>query len=143
MSIVHSHLEASFQYDFLLFGICSSAKEYKLAWAINQRCICHFKKAQDITLTECVTEELLFSHYCYQRGSQTWRLLENKTYIEKRGDAFLVPELSQWNFLLWLHDPGEHISLNWLEQNLKTIPDIKSFSQISVDLLANKENLLF
>ena len=140
---MRTSLDISFQYDFVLFGISYPAKEYKLAWWINQTCICQFKKAQDITLHREGNAEVSFSHYYYQRGSQVWRLMENCSEEGGTPVKYLMPELPEWNFLLWLDDPGEHISLTGLEQKLKTIPDIKSFSQISVDLLANKDNLLF
>ncbi|MEM9672770.1 MAG: IPExxxVDY family protein [Cyclobacteriaceae bacterium] len=142
---MHTQLETDFQYDFLLFGISSSAKEYKLAWALNRGCICHFKKVSDITLSQKQheKEEVPFAQFYYQRGSQIWRLIENRTYSPQFSGQRLIPELPNWNYLLWLRDPGEHVSLDTLKQNLKTIPDIKSFSQISVDLLANKDNLLF
>nr|WKN34726.1 IPExxxVDY family protein [Tunicatimonas sp. TK19036] len=140
---MRTSLDISFQYDFVLFGINSPVKEYKLAWLLNQTCICHFKKDQDITLNKDGAATVSFTHYRYQRASQVWRLLENRPSESGLPDIYLMPELSEWNFLLWLHDPGEHISLSQLQQNLKTIPDIESFSQISVDLLANKDNLLF
>jgi hypothetical protein len=140
---VRTHLETDFRYDFLLFGIYSPAREYKLAWAINQGCVCHFKKASDVILSQDDREIVPFAHFRYQRGSQIWRLIENQTYSPQFSGQLLIPELPDWNYLLWLHDPGEHIFLDTLKQNLKTIPDIKSFSQISVDLLANKDNLLF
>lgn len=140
---VHTHLETDFRYDFLLFGIYSPAKEYKLAWAMNRSCVCHFKKVADVTLQQGDQQTIPFAHFRYQRGSQIWRLIENQTYSAQFSGQLLVPELSDWNYLLWLSDPGEHVSLDTLKQNLKTIPDIKSFSQISVDLLADKDNLLF
>jgi hypothetical protein len=140
---VHTPLEISFQYDFVLFGINSPVKEYKLAWLLNQNCVCHFKKSQDIILPDDAYASVSFTHYYYQHASQVWRLLDNRAHNVPCSNTYLMPELSEWNFLLWLHDPGEHISLTQLAQNLKTISDIESFSQISVDLLANKDNLLF
>jgi len=140
---VYTQLETDFRYDFLLFGIYSPAKEYKLAWAINRGCVCHFIKVPDIILSQDDKDAIPFAHFRYQRGSQVWRLIENRTYSQQFSGQLLIPELPDWNYLLWLCDPGEHVSLETLKQNLKTISDIKSFSQISVDLLENKDNLLF
>ena len=113
-----------------------------MAWAINRGCICRFRKVPDVTLSHD-KDAIPFAHFYYQRGSQIWRLIKNQTYSPQFSGELLIPELRNWHYLLWLHDPGEHVLLNTLKQNLKTIPDIKSFSQISVDLLANKDNLLF
>ncbi|WKN43698.1 IPExxxVDY family protein [Tunicatimonas pelagia] len=140
---MYTQLDTDFQYDFILFGLSSSSKEYKLAWALNQSCYCHFIKVPDITLNVTIDSVASFSHFCYQRGTQTWRLLRNEAFTENQEIALLLPELAQWNFLLRLDDPGNHISLRQLHQNLKITPDIKGFSQISVDLLPNKDNLLF
>ena len=140
---MYTHLDTDFQYDFTLFGLGSESKEYKLAWALNQSCYCHFKKQPDITLNTDLDSEALFSHFCFQKGRQIWRLLKNLAWIEREENTFLLPELNQWEFLLLLHDPGAHICLDLLHQSLKSIPDINSFSQISVDLLPNKDNLLF
>ncbi|MEM6842004.1 MAG: IPExxxVDY family protein [Bacteroidota bacterium] len=140
---MYNQLNTDFQYDFTLFGLDSKSKEYKLAWVLNQSCYCHFVKLPDITLNSNAGSEALFSHFYFQKGGQIWRLLKNQAWLEKEKSTFLLPELHQWNFLLWLHDPGAHICLDQLQQSLKTIPDINSFSQISVDLLPNKDNLLF
>ncbi|MGB3585648.1 MAG: IPExxxVDY family protein [Tunicatimonas sp.] len=140
---MYTHLETDFQYDFVLFGLSSDSKEYKLAWALNQSCYCHFIKVPDITLRITENSVASFSHYYCQQGIQTWRLLRNQAVPEGSETTQLLPELMQWNFLLRLDDPGNHICLKQLRHSLKITPDINSFSQISVDLLPNKDNLLF
>ncbi len=140
---MYTQLDTYFQYDFILFGLSSNSKEYKLAWSLNQTCCCHFIKVPDITLKISENSVASFSHFYYRQGIQTWRLLRNQAVPEGTETVQLLPELMQWNFLLRLDDPGNHICLKQLGQNLKITPDINSFSQISVDLLPNKDNLLF
>ena len=43
-------LVVDFDYNFKMLGIISSAKEYKLAWSINQYLKIHLIKTEDINL---------------------------------------------------------------------------------------------
>ena len=140
---MYTQLNTDFQYDFVLFGLSADSKEYKLAWQLNKICDCRFRKVRDISLN--IDKGLIasFSHFYYTHGAQTWRLLKNYDCSDTYGKVLLMPELNQWNFLLWLDDPGDHVSVEELKRKIETIAEIKSFSQISVDLLPNKDNLLF
>ena len=59
-------LRVDYEYDFDLMGISSSAKAFKLAWAINNKIGINLRKAEDYCLNKANGEKILIAHYIFE-----------------------------------------------------------------------------
>ena len=88
-------------YDFELYGIISSSKEYKLAWALNKRLGIHLIKQEDVHLNFLKEGSVTVSTYLFESGNSEYKLIRNKLFNQiDNKTAYLLPELQKFDFLL-------------------------------------------
>jgi hypothetical protein len=129
-------------YDFELYGIISSSKEYKLAWAINKQLEIHLVKQEDVHLNFLKEGSVTVSNYLFESGNSKYMLIRNKLYNQiDNKTAFLLPELQKFDFLLTkkgaIRDQSDIIS------KIKEIPLVNFVSRFLVNDIKSKENLIF
>jgi hypothetical protein len=129
-------------YDFELYGIITSIKEYKLAWELNKRLEIRLIKQPDIQLDFLKEGPVFISNYSYESGHSQYRLIRNKSINQSVNKiAFILTELQQFDFLLTrkgiFKDNNEIISI------LKEIPLVDFANRFQVNDIKSKENLIF
>ncbi len=137
-------LVVDFDYSFKMIGIISSAKEYKLAWNINQLLKIHLIKSEDINLQFQKDCNILVSTYLYFTEYSQVRLLKNKS-IEFTNIAkpYLIPELKDYDYFIHILDEGCIFDEEWMKEQLQDCSAIQYIKVIDVSELKSKDNLIF
>jgi hypothetical protein len=137
-------LVTQFSYDFELFGLVSRAKDYTLAWHLNQIHDFHFVRKDDLHLEFNQQKKIsvLIHHdtsefYCYELIKN--RLLESNHLSMK----YFLPELPQFDFFLKLASQLPDFNVNELISSIREIPLVDYIVRIDINKLKQKENLLY
>lgn len=137
-----NELNVEYKYDFLLFGIVSSAKDYKLAWSMNQVLQIRLIKAEDLKV-EFNEDTIVISNFIFKTSHCTFRLLKNKTYASEEPTGYFLPDQQHIDYLLMIEDETETIRTDDIMDKMKAIPDINALILFDVNTLLFKENLIF
>ena len=136
-------LIVEYEYNFILMGLATSAKEYKLAWHINKVLAIQLVKQQEKTVQFVNDREITISHFLFKREYSTFRLLKNKSLSGAGKSGFLLPELAHFDYLIMINDDGGFFEPDATLAALKNIPVVEYLSSINIDKLKDKENLIF
>lgn len=134
-----------YPFNFDLIGIVSSAKEYKLAWHLNQLEEFHLIKDKDIQIDfQGENQFVKVSSLTYLSEFRNVYLLKNKVLSSTLPSIqHLLPEAQQFDYLMKLSSETDENWANTLLLRLKNIPVIDYCIKIDVNRLKVKENLLF
>lgn len=136
-------LTIAYKYDFLVYAIVSSCKEFKLAWYLNELFTIQLKKENDI---EYKTKDSVFmaSNYIYETEFFTYRLIKNKVFAsENRNKPFLLPELKQFDYILQIEGDNCLDLQDFIFNSIKESKVVQHVELINADNLKSKNNLLF
>lgn len=137
-----SKLLIDYEYDFTLLALLSPMREYKLAWYINQLLHIRLVKEKDIEFSFTNQPDLCISNYIFATEHSVLRLLRNRSVREEE-QAFLLPELKQFDYLIVLQGGGDFFEQMDLPAVLQKIPTVEYVKPIDVETLKSKENLIF
>jgi len=137
-------LKVEFSYDFILFGIISTLKEYKLAWEINKALDISLAKETDIEIEFFNKNDLVISNYIFETENSEFRLLKNKALSAASNTSqFLLPELHSFDYIILVNGFEDTYSRTKLKEKLQSIPGIQYLKIFNPDELKSKENLIF
>ena len=95
--------EVEYEFDFILLGITSGQKEYKLAWELNRELTIELKKSDDCIINFKGDSKLIISTLTFSEHSSIYTLLKNRSVdYENTRHSFLLPELKQFDYFLKL-----------------------------------------
>lgn len=137
-------LSGNFEIDFDLYGLVSNAREYKLAWHLNNEFEITLSKQEDIRIEFSDRSSILISQYLYETEHLKIELLQNKLVAQGSGkNKHLIPELSQFDYLLKYRDStGETHSENIILR-IKELSLVEFVVRLNFGDLKSKENLLY
>lgn len=140
----NSKLIVEYDYGFEACSFTSSVKPHKLAWNINQALKINMTKADDL-LFEFIKEKskLYFINYKFETEYSYFRLIKNKAceYYNTL-KPYLIPELKDYDYLV-LCSNANATSENCWKKSLRSVPEIEFISEIDIENLKSKENLIF
>lgn len=134
-------LKADFDFDFILIGISSPEKDYRLCHFINKSLGFDLQKGKDIEIVVAKKrKQSFFTSYEWmdEDGRREIRLIVNSS-----GNEFLIPEMKQMDYLLFLKGPITDMEQQKIISVLLHIPDIQVAMPIDVISLRSKKNLIF
>ena len=141
---VKKKLVVEFDFDFSLYGIITPVKGYKLAWQINQKTGIHLIKQEESVLEFISSEKLFVSNYLYSTEHSMIRLVKNKAHTDNPDNQlFLIPELNRFDYLLILNGTYNDGPGYKLIDELREIPDIQYISQLDINKIKSRDNLIF
>lgn len=136
-------LHISIPEDYILLGLVSPARDYKMAWAINQSLGITLKKADPISYGLSNGQIFWLHHYLFYTENGYIRLLPNKC---ERGvnHAFirLLPEFKSVDYFLQIDDQGYSFDTSHIISSLKSLDliqyliKIENLNQKTKDVLA-------
>ena len=137
-------LTSDFDLDFELLGLVCNKKEYKLAWHINQVLGFNLVKQDDVKIEFSDRSSILISNCKYQTEHMSFELLQNKLMASANPKfKYLIPELSQFDYLIKLKDMSDELTSENVTVILKEIPIVEYVMRLTFDHLKSKENLLY
>lgn len=139
-----NRLASDYPLDFELIGIVSSAKEYKLAWHINQLPEFHLVKDEDIKIEFSDNKLIRVSNLKDESEFRQVYLLKNKLVTSNSAiNHYLLSELQQFDYLLKLSSQTQDFWAKEVNEQLKAINEIDYSLVIDVEKIKMKDNLLF
>jgi hypothetical protein len=136
-------LVTSISYDFHLLGIVCRAKEYRLAWHLNESGQFDLEKRGDIVIKFKDKSSLVISNYICESDFHLHTLLRNKLVKGNGRNQLLLPELPQFDFFLKLHSQVIDFRLDEVISTIKEISVIEYLLKLDVEKIKQKENLLY
>lgn len=135
-------LIVEYDFDFVLVGITTSLKGYKLAWELNRHLSITLVKKESILVGFKGGVEKAFASHVHQTTQCVVRLLRNKPEEVEGGKHFLAPEYPHFDYLLVVQDTEQSFAENILD-TIRQIPSVELAAFIPLDTLKSKENFIF
>jgi len=137
-------LEVEYDYDFDLFGLVSSSKEYKLAWALNKYFNLRLVKQQDLSYDFLQKGRLVISNYLHTTEHNSFRLFRNKSVdLSTLKKPFLVPDIKEYDYIFQITGIFSDFYQQELLNRFKLIPIVQYAKKFDPNSLRFKENLMF
>jgi hypothetical protein len=133
-------LEVAYDYDFLLVGLVTHSKDYRLCYELNKKFHFELQKSNNLEiLINKRKETSVYSFYEYENeDGDCFYLISNKG---SRG--FLIPEQKQLDYFMIIKQLSDFIDEKDMIRELKTIPLLLGAFNIEPRGLKSKENLIF
>ena len=136
-------LDVELACDFDLFGLVSSARDYSLAWALNQALRLRLRRQPDLLLPLPGREQLVFSHYLYATEVLTLRLFRNRALVPSAfPKPFLAPDFKEYDYLLAVTNGDDELAGAALVAHLTALAAVQYATQFDPNTLRYKENLI-
>ena len=136
-------LQIDYEYDFVLFGVISSVKGFKLAWSINQALSVELVKVSDIDFTLRDRKNLKVISYQFETENSKYILLNNKLKDSGGADSgYVLPEMAKIDFLLRIDGETYPNTPEKILMKLKDLSTVEYVLRVDVNKLKSKENLL-
>ncbi len=158
-------LEISYDYDFLLIGISSHEKDYRICWALNKKLGIDLVKQDSLEIKgKKQTTPSYFSFFIFDKEedfleySVIANFSENKALVTKENTLFneddkskkdqsenelLIPEQKQMNYFFMVRGEVDDDEAEELVKNIKEIDVVQTAVRIDVTQLKSKQNLIF
>ncbi len=131
----------SFFEDTRLLGIIAPVKDYQFCWHLNNVLGMDFR-INDLEIQRTnKTRDYFFAVYEYSEPTGS---LIHFVYNNQFDGEYLLPEFRHFDFL-WLmkYDTVSDESLQQTINTIRTIPNVQLVTELKVDTIKNKENLVF
>lgn len=134
-------LRIEYDYDFHLWGIVTTLKDFQVCWEINQALRIKLKRKDDLEIQNPAKgRQLLFGLFAgndrFEQGS--FHLVANKYYNE-----YLIPEMKEIDyFLKYTCETGE-CELSEIFNHLKSVKRFVLVTKVNIQKLKSKHHLIF
>ncbi len=133
--------------DFILYGIVSDVKEYKLAWQLNKFLEIKFILQEELTLLLKSPKSLTILYYLFTEEYYSIKLIKNLA-VENVDikSPFLLPELKNFDYLLMFEGEGyDEDNISDKVTTLKNAEFVQYISKIELDerKIPSLHNLMF
>ena len=136
-------LEVEYDYDFDVFGLVSSSKEHKLAWALNKCLKIRLIKQQDLKYDFFNKGRLVISNYLHATEHSTFRLIRNKSVdLSTLKKPFLVPDIKEYDYIIQITGVLSHYQQELLN-GFNLVPLVQYVKKFDPNSFRFKENLMF
>ena len=134
-----SRLDFDYDYDFLLFGIRSHMKDYRLCWSLNRQLEIDLAREEDIQLDD-KSEPRLFSFYTFDNEEQRLRYI----LVANRGEVgYLVNEQKQADYFLVIEGFYDQLNRPEVLDKVRKSPFVLTAFELDPNELKSRQNLLF
>jgi hypothetical protein len=157
-------LQVEYDFDFLLIGISSHEKDYRICWALNNKLGIKLTKINSLEIKGKKQEtSSFFSLYSYDHSKAFLEynvianISENKLSITKQHNLFnnkelkqeyvetefLLPEQNQMDYLFIIKGEINELEIKKIIKEIKEIDILLTAVRIDVSSLKSKHNLIF
>lgn len=157
-------LKIEYDYDFVLIGISSHEKDYRICWALNKILELDLTKKESLEIKSKKqdtpsffslfsfenTEEFL-DYFVISNFSENKLSAANDTTLFAKGDkgshsteiGILIPEQKQMNYFFVIKGEVAKKERNEIIRKIKKLDFIQTAVQVDVNELKSKNNLIF
>lgn len=127
--------------DYQLIGIASSLREYKLCYHLNQLLGCDFRKLKDLIFGSAErTRTVQFSVF---KAGEEEDLNKFIIFTNKSLGEVLLPEVSNFDYIVQVHGPYEAEDVDHLINGIKKLPEVMMTAEIPLKKIKSKERLVY
>tara|TARA_B100001057_G_scaffold498411_1_gene605319 strand:- start:16145 stop:16615 length:471 start_codon:yes stop_codon:yes gene_type:complete len=146
----------SFESDYYLFGIQTDAPTHKFIYFINKDLKINFHRDDDLELLNC-NQSVYLPMFVYNdfKRDQDWILISNRSchisnLAEDNNQIFheksvnyihLIPEYKMFNYILKIENFNDNEKKNF--KKIKSLATVNLISELNLNLIKNKERLVF
>lgn len=127
--------------DYVVIGIATSLKEYKLCFHLNQLLECDFRKLPDITFEP--TDRTRTSQFSVFKAVLPDKQMEYMVFANKNAGEVLLPEATGFDFLLRITGHPETATLADMVDAIRNLPDVLLTAEIPARKIKNRERLIY
>jgi hypothetical protein len=132
-------LDIEYEYDFLLFGIVSTEKPYRLAWQINQVYPYDFERINDYQLELNDKPCSFFTYrFTHEENHTAYFILSNKD-----DNQLLLPDLKNFDYLVLISGATDFFDTEKFKDDLNSVRGIQLIYSIDVNTIKSKQNLMY
>lgn len=136
-------LIVDYVYDFDLYGLTSSFKDYKVAWLINQQIKIKLVRSADYSLGS-TNEKLEIINYNFQEEQNEFSFFKNKAVQEDQSARnYLVPEMKHFDYFILVKGIIHTFTSEDLLQELRGIEGVQLINQIDIEKLKSRDHFIF
>ena len=137
-------LQIEYDYSFDVYGLVASARDYKLAWALNRLLDLHLTKQKDLCYDLPGKDRLLVANFRYQTEHSVIRLFRNRALGSgSSAKPFLLPDIKEYDYVLQVSGAVQQLYSQELISKLLRVPLVQYAKQFDPLTLKFKENLIF
>ena len=157
-------LKIEYDYDFVLIGVSSHEKDYRICWALNKVLGIGLIKNESLEIkSKKQNTPSYFSLFSYESTDEfieysvISNLSENKILSSKEHSLFtksgkesqstengiLIPEHKQMNYFLMIRGEMENVDVEEIIRKIKEIDIVLTAVNIDANELKSKKNLIF
>ena len=157
-------LKIEYDFDFVLIGISSHEKDYRLCWALNNALEIELTKTESLEIKDKKQDTpSFFSLFKYENEDEfkeyfiLSNLSENKQFVSREDTLFnksvkgpqstengiLIPEHKQLNYFFIIRGEASDRDVDTILKKIKKIDMILTAVRIDVAELKSKANLVF
>ena len=137
-------LDVRYDFDFDLIGLVSQAKDYVLAWHLNDQSFLHFVKSEDIKIEFNDHSRIIISNFVFESEFVHVLLLRNKLQASNsKMNQFLIPELQRFDYLIRMKSEIDEPTSAQVMEIAKNTPVVQYAMKLDIQKIKLKENLLF
>ncbi len=138
-----SKLVVDYTYEFELYGVSTTIKDYKLAWLLNKQLNVTLVKAADYLILSN-KKELEIVNYVYQTEHDELRFFKNKAVIGEDGvQGYMVSEMKHFEYFVMVKGIIHTFAPDELLSQMRRIEGVQLINQIDIDLLKSRDYFLF
>ena len=134
-----NRLIIEYDYEFHLLGITSSAKFYKLAWALNKALSIDLRKIEDYRL-ETVQDTATFELYTFGEPDTLFWFYRNRSV--SHDTRFLIPEFPHFDYLVKIPTDSQSFAIKEIIKVLRDVDLIEYIGALDVKALKSRDNFL-
>lgn len=129
-------LEVTHDLDYIVLGINSHAKEYKLCWSVNKKLQLDLEKNP----TFKQNQKKWTSEYTYNDNSSK---TEYALFLNQFKEGYLLPKRKNINYFLKIKNPLWEKEKQEFIKKLKEIPEVLLIFELDLSETEKLENTLF
>jgi hypothetical protein len=133
-------LEIEYDFDFVLIGISSHEKDYRISWALNNKLQLDLIKTEPLEIKDKKQDELShFSLFCFERPDE---FMEYFIIANRSEKGLLIPEQKQVDYFFIIRGEIENDAVMEIIRQIKEINLVQTAFRIDVNALKSKQNLI-
>jgi hypothetical protein len=157
-------LEIEYDYDFVLIGISSHEKDYRICWALNNKLGIQLVKQNSLEIkdkkqstpsyfsffsfddADAFTEYSVIANFSESKSLALTAntLFENTERLKDIGENdLLIPEQKQMNYFFVIRGEMDEGKINEILKQIKSIDVVLTAIRIDAKGLKSKQNLIF
>jgi len=134
-----NRLIIEYDYDFHLLGLTSSAKFYKLAWALNQALQIDLIKAEDYKL-DFLQDPAAFELYTHGDPDIQFWLFRNRSSSSE--SQYILPEYPHFDYIVKIPMESQSFAIKELTEALRDVNLIEYIGALDAKSLKSRDNFL-